>query len=84
MALHGGVGAHTANPLDPGAAVCKRRNELRDPEEQFFFDGYDALRATMIEGFGDRGWWLDTSNQTAEETIAAILGQAATRARLDP
>lgn len=66
--------------LDPGAAVCRARNEIRAPEEQFFFDGYDDLRESMHEGFGSVGWWFDTSQLTAEQTARRILDEAVDRA----
>lgn len=70
--------------LDPGADACIERNANRPPREQFFFDGYDRLRRTMRDGFGELGWWLDTSGLTAEETAAQILQQAPTRALVAP
>lgn len=36
------------------------------------------------DGFGELGWWLDTSGLTAEETAAQILQQAPTRALVAP
>lgn len=68
--------------LDPGAASCITRNQGRPPDEQFFFDGYDALRRSMHDGFGDEGWWLDTSEQTRELTAREILDGAYDRAAL--
>ena len=70
--------------LDPGTDVCVNRNATRPPVEQFFFDGYDGLQATMHTGFGGLGWWLDTSTQTPEETVEQLLSHADERARLDP
>ena len=64
--------------LDPGSTVCRSRNELRSPEEQFFFDGYDELRASM-NSFRDLGWWFDTSALTPEQTAQRILDEAVTR-----
>ena len=66
--------------LDPGAATCRLRNERREPEEQFFFDGYDDLRASMLAGFGHLGWWFDTSDLSAEESVDQIVREAPTRA----
>ena len=66
--------------LDPGADTCRRRNQFRAPEEQFFFDGYEALRASMRAGFGDLGWWFDTSDLSVEQTIDQILVEAPGRA----
>ncbi|WP_020141761.1 AAA family ATPase [Terracoccus sp. 273MFTsu3.1] len=62
--------------LDPGGDVCRHRNELRDPEEQFDFDGQEALVATMRRGFGEVGWWFDTSALTPEETAEQVLAHA--------
>jgi adenylylsulfate kinase-like enzyme len=66
--------------LDPGTAVCRHRNELRPAEDQFFFDGYEELRASMRDGFGERGWWFDTSDISATQTAQRILEQGAARA----
>jgi hypothetical protein len=66
--------------LDPGTAVCKHRNEVRPPQDQFFFDGYEELRVSMHDGFGDRGWWFDTSELTPGETAKQILAESVTRA----
>ena len=68
--------------LDPGTDVCVSRNAARAPVEQFFFDGYGALHATMQTGFGDLGWWLDTSGMTADETVEDLLAHAEIRARV--
>jgi len=70
--------------LDPGTDVCVSRNATRPPIEQFFFDGYDGLHATMQTGFGGLGWWLDTSAQTCDETVEQLLTHADERARVEP
>lgn len=70
--------------LDPGAEACRRRNRARAPQEQFFFDGYDELRASMRGGFGDLGWWFDTSALSAEQTVARILREAPRHAVVRP
>lgn len=70
--------------LDPGTDVCVSRNAARAPVEQFFFDGYAGLHATMQTGFGDLGWWLDTSGTTADETVEDLLAHAEIRARVQP
>lgn len=67
--------------LDPGAEACRRRNEQRDPEEQFFFDGHAALVAAMRRDYGDVGWWFDTAGLTPEETAEQVLGHAYVRGR---
>lgn len=67
--------------LDPGTSVCQSRNATRPPEEQFFFDGYDQLRASM-GGYRDLGWWFDTSDLSTEQTVQRILDEAVVRAVL--
>lgn len=62
--------------LDPGGPVCRSRNEERAPEEQFFFDGHEALTGTMRAGFGELGWWFDTSALTPEETAPRVVDHA--------
>lgn len=62
--------------LDPCAQTCIQRNLQRPPIEQFAFDGHAELRATMWDGFGDRGWWLDSSDLDAECTTRRILHEA--------
>ena len=69
--------------LDPGEAVCKYRNEIRPPYDQHFFDGYDELRASMQDGFGDLGWWFDTAHLNQEQTVQRILDEGAVRAVLE-
>ena len=70
--------------LAPGIDACVYRNSIRDPEEQFFFDGYEALQQQMHDELGDVGWWFDTSQLTAEETAAQIIAEAGERALLKP
>lgn len=69
--------------LDPGAVVCRRRNQGRAPEEQFFFDGYDDLRASMRQGFGDVGWWFDTAELSPQQTAQRIVAEASFRATVE-
>lgn len=69
--------------LDPGGESCRSRNEQRDPEEQFFLDGHEALTATMRDGFGDLGWWFDTSALTPEETAEQVVAHAYGLASVD-
>ncbi len=64
--------------LDPGTSVCRSRNAGRAPEEQFFFDGYDELRASM-DGFRNVGWWFDTSALSPQESAQRILDEAVLR-----
>jgi adenylylsulfate kinase-like enzyme len=66
--------------LDPGAATCIARDLQRPPQEQFAFDGHEQLRATMWNGFGSRGWWLDTSDLDVDSTTRHILRMAYERA----
>lgn len=68
--------------LDPGEDTCVARDRQRDPQERFASDRYAGLRATMQEGFGAEGWWLDASRLTVAETVRLILGEAEPRARL--
>lgn len=71
--------------LNPGIEVCKYRNAMRSPEEQFEFDGYERLEADMKREFGDVGWWLDTSAFSADQTADQLVAQLADRtAVLDP
>jgi len=63
--------------LAPSTGTCRERNASREANERFTFDGYDELDQSMRRDFGDRGWWLDTSELTADTTaehIAARLG----------
>ena len=65
--------------LDPGSSTCRERNEHRVPEEQHFFDDYEQLSSSMYS-FRDLGWWIDTSTQTAGETVQHILDEGLARA----
>lgn len=58
--------------LAPGTEACTERNARREASERFTFDGYDALDEAMRRGFGDRGWWLDTSSLSAGRTAELI------------
>ncbi|MEU0194934.1 AAA family ATPase [Streptomyces afghaniensis] len=66
--------------LAPGIEVCQYRNTIRDPQERFYFDGYEALDADMKRELGDVGWWLDTAALTPEETADRIIREAHHRA----
>jgi adenylylsulfate kinase-like enzyme len=66
--------------LAPGIEVCQYRNTIRDPQERFDFDGYEALDAGMKRELGDVGWWLDTAALTPEETADRIIREAHHRA----
>ncbi len=67
--------------LTPSIEVCRYRNTIRDPSEQFFFDDYEALTAGMRQGFGDVGWWFDTSQLSPDETATQIIVRAAALAQ---
>jgi adenylylsulfate kinase-like enzyme len=62
--------------LAPSIDVCRYRNTIRDPRDQFFFDGYEALTSTMRSDFGSVGWWLDSSDLSPEETARQIVTRA--------
>jgi hypothetical protein len=70
--------------LTPGIDVCRYRNTIREPEDQFFFDDYEGLTAAMRDGFGDVGWWFDTSELTPDETASQILTNAPALALIRP
>jgi predicted kinase len=63
--------------LAPGSAVCRQRNATRNVNEQFAFDDYERLDADMRQGFGDLGWWFDTSALDPIETAERIVRDAA-------
>lgn len=69
--------------LDPGTDVCQHRNETRPAEDQFFFDGYDDLRAVMRQDFADVGWWFDTSELTPQQSAQQIITEASVRAAVE-
>jgi predicted kinase len=66
--------------LAPGVEVCKQRNAMRHPHEQFEFAGYEHLEADMKHDLGDVGWWIDTSALTSEATAEQLVRNAALRA----
>ncbi|QCR43490.1 phosphotransferase [Curtobacterium sp. SGAir0471] len=61
--------------LAPGATACKERDAGREASKRFTFDGYDELDRSMRRGFGDRGWWLDTSDLRAGRTAQLIASR---------
>lgn len=63
--------------LAPGIDVCRYRNTIRDPQDRFDFDGYDALDADMKRELGASGWWFDTSGLTPTQTADRIVNDAA-------
>ena len=52
--------------LSPGTASCKYRNTIRATEEQFHFDGYEALDASMRRELGDVGAVRSASARSGE------------------
>ncbi len=72
--------------LDPGGAVCRARNAQRPAADRFDFDDHEGLRRSMRSGFGDRGWWIDTAEQSVERTVHDVVegAVAGRRGRLDP
>lgn len=63
--------------LAPGEAACRDRNAARGTDEQFDFDSYSQLDATMRAGFGDQGQWIDSADLIGEQTVRTILQQVA-------
>lgn len=66
--------------LTPTNDVCRYRNTLRPPQERFSFGGHNQLVTSMRHGFGELGWWLDTSQLTAQATARLIMESATHRA----
>lgn len=62
--------------LAPGADACRDTNALRPHQDQFDFDGYDALDTEMRKGFSDVGWWFDTLHLSPDETADQIIRAA--------
>jgi hypothetical protein len=67
--------------LAPGVEACQYRNAMRDPVEQFAFDGYDQLDADMKRDLSDDGWWFDTAALTPEQTAEKLVREVSERAR---
>ena len=63
--------------LAPGIDACRYRNLRRDPDDQFFFNGYPRLEAAMRRDLADLGWWFDTSALTPQETAERLVADAA-------
>jgi predicted kinase len=61
--------------LAPSTGTCRERNASREANERFTFDGYDGLDQSMRRDFGDRGWWFDTSELTADTTAELITAR---------
>lgn len=58
--------------LAPALEVCQQRNAARPAPDRvdYDFSEYDAELRRELTGLG---WWLDTSDQTPEETADLIL-----------
>lgn len=65
--------------LAPGLAVCRRRNAARTVEERVDYD-FGPLDEEMRAELADTGWWLDTAELTAAETVREIMAHAGERA----
>lgn len=63
--------------LAPGIDACVYRNLHRDPDDQFFFNGYPRLEADMRRDLAAVGWWFDTSDRTPQETAEHLVAEAA-------
>lgn len=65
--------------LAPSLQVAARRNAEREAIEQVDYS-FAELRAEMSEEFSDRGWYFDTSELNAAQTVEAIRREAPSRA----
>jgi hypothetical protein len=65
--------------LCPPLEVARHRNATRPPETRVNYDVAPLGRNQWRE-FGDLGWWLDSGDQTPEQTADLILAEAAQRA----
>lgn len=59
----------------PSTAACTERNAGREANERFTFHGYDELDEAMRRDSGDRGYWLDTSELSADRTAELIAAK---------
>lgn len=59
----------------PSTETCKERDAGREPSERFTFNEYDELDQSMRRDFGDRGWWLDTTELSADRTAELIVAE---------
>ena len=64
--------------LAPALEVCQQRNAARAAEDRvdYDFSEYDAELRRELAGLG---WWLDTADQTPEETADLILAEVMVR-----
>jgi chloramphenicol 3-O-phosphotransferase len=67
--------------LSPPLEVAQHRNATRDPETRVGYDFSHTAR-NMRRELGELGWWLDSGEQTAEETADLIVAEAEKRALL--
>jgi predicted kinase len=65
--------------LCPPLAVARHRNATRAAETRVAYDVAPLARNQERE-LGDLGWWLDSGEQTPEQTADLIVAQAARRA----
>lgn len=65
--------------LCPPLEVARHRNATRDVETRVDYD-FAPLARNQRRELGDVGWWLDSGEQTAEETADLIVAEAARRA----
>jgi predicted kinase len=65
--------------LCPPLEVARQRNATRAPETQVDYD-FAPLARNQRRELGDVGWWLDSGEQTPEETADLIVAQAVSRA----
>ncbi|MDR7384705.1 AAA family ATPase [Promicromonospora iranensis] len=65
--------------LCPPLEVARQRNATRAPETRVDYDVAPLARNQRRE-LGDLGWWLDSGEQTPEETADLIVVEAARRA----
>ncbi|GAA4701874.1 Chloramphenicol 3-O-phosphotransferase [Promicromonospora umidemergens] len=65
--------------LCPPPDVARHRNATRAVETRVDYD-FAPLARNQRRELGDLGWWLDSGEQTPEETAEAIVAEAARRA----
>ena len=65
--------------LCPPLDVARHRNATRAPETRVSYDVAPLARNQQRE-LGDLGWWLDSGEQTPEQTAELIVAEAAQRA----
>jgi predicted kinase len=65
--------------LCPPLEVARHRNATRAPDTRVDYDVAPLARNQRRE-LGDLGWWLDSGDQTPDETADLIVAEAARRA----